>query len=196
MLKEFLWDWVPWTYNNMMYLIDTSHLIYWSLYRELSMKKEWVLLKDNTIPLSSQQFTLNDISENTIRWRVTVTPPVFTDPRTKYKPPKHISYLGFSVNIPGLDTIDISDWINEVKWVGSKEPSPLDIFTLWCCKTSTPLFHILEYATVHLITESGETVVKGLNEFTRTIIQENVRVVTATEDSNRTLDAVLSSSGR
>jgi hypothetical protein len=206
MLNEFLWQWVPWLYNSGMSILDTLQLIYISLYKELTVKKEWAILKDTKVPLSSQQFSLNDISDNTIRWRATINPPVFIDPRAKYKNPKHISYLGFSVNIPGLDPIDISDWINEVKWIGIKEPTPLDIFTLWCCKTSNPLFHILDYAVVEIITEMGDTVKKGLNEFVNTTVQENDRgteirgteadtTTVNREDPNRVLDAVLSSSG-
>ena len=204
MLNEFLWEWVPWLYNSGMSIFDAMHLFYVSLYKELTIKKEWALLKDNRIPLSSQQFTLKDISDNNIRWRATVDPPVFIDPRNKYRDPRHISHLGFLVRIPGLDPIDISDWINEIKWIGTKEPTPLDIFTLWCCKTSNPLFHILEYAVVEIITETGDTIKKGLNEFANTTLQENGRGTdtrgteedfTNREDPNRALDAVLSSSG-
>jgi len=199
MLNEFLWTWIPWLYNSGMSILDTIDLIYISLYKEFTVKKEWALLKANKIPLSSQQFTLSHISDNNIRWRATVTPPVFIDPRSRYTDPKHISYLGFSVSVPGLDPIDISDWINEIKWIGVKEPTPLDIFTLWCCKTSNPLFHILDYAVVELITETGDTIKKGLNDFVSNTLQENGRDTDTssvnTEDPNRALDAILSSSG-
>jgi hypothetical protein len=76
---------------------------------------------------------------------------------------KHLSYIGFKIITPEGE-IEISDWINDVKWKGSKQPSVKQIFFLWCCEKGKSFFHCLNEIQIEIITEMGELIKKGLNE--------------------------------
>jgi hypothetical protein len=103
---------------------------------------------------------------NDIRWRCQINPPTFTSSDAGEW--KHISYLGFNVYIPDIDPIDLTDWINTIRWKGNVEPSLSDIFSLWCCENGTPYFNKMAGAKVEIITDSGNIHIKGLNETART----------------------------
>jgi hypothetical protein len=158
-------------------------------------------MKGHTIPISQDNFSIDQISISDIRWLATLEPPRLFHPNcTEKQKEKHISYLSFVVTLshPLVDSsIDLSDWINELKWSGIKEPSPLDIFLLWCCKNGSHLIYYPSSIKVTLITEEGETIEKGLNDFTNTTVYEDVsRSQDDRQDSNGSMDLVLSSGGR
>ena len=125
------------------------------------IKKEWIFIKNVSIPLQSETF--GNISDDLIHWRCTLRPATFTQPdATTGQKEKHLSYLGFTVKIQGVD-IDLSDWVNEVKWVGSREPTLNEIFLLWSCESGESYFHCLDDIQVELVTDMGDTIKRGLN---------------------------------
>jgi hypothetical protein len=102
-----------------------------------------------------------------------VSPPIF------YKEPnstanisvkRHVSWLGYVIKIPSIGTIDLSDWVSEVEWSGDVEPTPLDLFMLWCCYSGNPYFLLLNNTLeVELIDMRGELIIKRLNDSTPSI---------------------------
>jgi hypothetical protein len=178
MIQELVWEWVPWIYNRLVKALDKAKSLSTVIKRELFSDKKWVFMKGHTIPISQDHFSFDQISPSDIRWLATLEPPRLFHPNCAEKQKeKHISYLSFVVTLspPLLDSsIDISDWINDLKWSGIKEPSPLDIFSLWCCKNGSHLIYYPSSIKVTLITEDGLTVEKGLNDFTNTTIYEDV----------------------
>ena len=77
---------------------------------------------------------------------------------------KHLSYLGFTIKIPGIDAIDISSWINDVRYIGQVEPSLSEIFVIWCFDTGVSYLHCMDSITIEVINDMGDTVIKGLND--------------------------------
>jgi hypothetical protein len=191
MFRELLWQWVPWIINKAHYLIDTTKRAAHAAYVEVTVPKEWAFLHGIYVPISLQAF--QDIPESAIRWRAQTNPPKFVESSTTLTTLKHISYLGLSIIIPGLNPIDLTDWVNEVKWVGHVEPNLAEIFMLWCCETGSPYFHRIPEAVAEIITEEGDVIQKGLNESPRSKNSDGVKF--ERQNSNRILDAVLSSSG-
>jgi hypothetical protein len=124
------------------------------------IKKEWVFIKNLPIPISSEHF--GNIEDNAIQWRCSLQPVSFIQPGFSNKTEKHLSYLGFTVKIRGVD-IELSDWVNEVKWSGSREPTLKEIFLLWSCESGESYFHCLDEIQVEVITDMGDTIKKGLN---------------------------------
>lgn len=201
MIQELVWEWVPWIYNRLMKALDKAKSLSTVIKRELFSDKKWVFMKGHTIPISQDNFSIDQISTSDIRWLATLEPPRLFHPNyTEKQKEKHISYLSFVVTLshPLVDSsIDLSDWINDLKWSGIKEPSPLDIFLLWCCKNGSHLIYYSSSIKVTLITEDGLTIEKGLNDFTNTTVYEDVSgAQDDRQDSNGSMDPVLSSGGR
>ena len=168
MLRETFWNWAPWFYNQYTSTVDKCLSIYNVIHRELFSTKGVILLKNHHIPLSQEYCTSELIPKAEIRWQATLDPPRIHDPRITNPVFKHIPYLGFivTVNAPfSSEPIDLSDWINSLLWSGVKEPTPLDIFALWCCKTGSHLIYFPSSIVIELVTEDGETVKRGLNDY-------------------------------
>jgi hypothetical protein len=178
MIQELVWEWVPWIYNRLINTLDKAKSLSNAIKRELFSDKKWVFMKGHTIPISQDNFSIDQIYASDIRWLATLEPPrLFLPTRTEKQKEKHISYLSFVVTLSTpLDdsSIDLSDWINDLKWSGVKEPSPLDIFSLWCCKNGSHLIYYASSIKVTLVTEEGQTIEKGLNDFTNTTVYEDV----------------------
>lgn len=163
MIREILWNWLPWVYNKSIDTYCTTERIFNAAYNEFASNKELLFIKNLSQPLLSETFT--SIDPQHMRWRCKLNPVQFIDPNCTDSNFKHISCLGFTITIPGYDPIDISDWINDVKWKGTIEPSPHDIFVAWCYEKGSPYINGLTFATVEVITEHGDTIIKGLNEY-------------------------------
>uniref|UniRef100_A0A6C0AN75 Uncharacterized protein n=1 Tax=viral metagenome TaxID=1070528 RepID=A0A6C0AN75_9ZZZZ len=153
MFREFLWTWVPWIFNKANDVFSKSKSMCRAVYNEAMVKKEWIFIKNIAIPVSSEKF--GSIDNNNIKWRCSLFPTSFSKPGTLEKE-KHLSYLGFAVNTPE-EILDLSEWVNEVKWKGTDEPSLREIFILWCCEKGRSYFHCLDVIQVDLITEMGDT---------------------------------------
>lgn len=160
MLREFIWKWVPWCYNRVTLSLTLSKRIVLAAYREATLSNEWLFLHSVDIPIASSTFSAVPLHQ--IRWRATVNPPVFIGPYTTTPELKHISYLAFSVILPGQDPIELTDWINDVSWSGNIQPSPAELFSLWCCETGSAYFHLIQSAKMEIVTDSGETIIKDL----------------------------------
>lgn len=162
MFREFLWTWAPWIFNKTTAILSKSHSLYRAIYNELMVKKEWIFIKNLSIPINSEIF--GTIDNDTIQWRCTLCPTTFTEPSAMtHQKEKHLSYLGFTVKIQDTN-IDLSDWVNEVKWRGSREPTVKEIFLLWSCESGESYFHCLDNIQVELVTDMGDTIKKGLND--------------------------------
>ena len=161
MIRELFWKWGPWAYNKASYLIYRSKQVVKVIYNEILLEKEWVFLKGIQIPISSESF--GQIENLNVRWRCKMNPPRFLEPVSFVKE-KHLSYLGFNVKIPGRADLDLSDWINDIHYIGSSEPTVSDIFCLWCCENNVSYFHLFDLIQVECINELGDTIKKGLNE--------------------------------
>ena len=196
MLKGLLWNWGPWLYNQITLRFDYYYTVYCAIYAAIFSKKQWIFLKDTKHPVPSQIFDTTTIPEKDITWITSLNPVTFIDPAyVNSKDFKHVSYLGFIIHLPKDKTIDITDWINDIKWTGTKEPSPVDIFILWCCEKGSSLCYNTKDIQIEIITDEGDSIKKGLNDFTNTLIQENGGADTNGPNYHRTLDALLSSSG-
>jgi len=191
MFRELIWQWLPWIINKAHCLMDTTKRAVKAAYIEVTVPKEWAFLHGIYVPISLQAF--QDIPEPAIRWKVQTNPPRFIESATNLTSLKHLSYLGLSIIIPGLKPIDLTDWVNEVKWVGHVEPNLAEIFMLWCCETGSPYFHRIPEAVAEIVTEEGDLIQKGLNESPRSKNSDGVK--SERQNSNRALDAVFSSSG-
>ena len=162
MIRDFAWAWLPWIYNRVNDIFFKTQSIYRVIYNEVMIKKEWIFLKNNVIPVSSENFEC--IIGDYINWRCTVNPPRFIQPiqsielenENEKKKEKHLSYLAFTVFTPD-DIINLSNWINEVKWQGAYEPTIKEIFILWCCEKGKSYFHCLNEVEVEVITEMGDS---------------------------------------
>jgi hypothetical protein len=161
MLREFLWAWGPWIYNTSIEFIIRSKHLARVVYNEITLEKEWVFLRNLPVPLSSESF--GNIPSVGVKWRCKLTPPRFSEPNSILEE-RHVSYLGFIVKIPGHSDIDLSEWINEIQYIGSSEPTTSEIFALWCCENNISYFHLLDVITVDCITDMGDCLTKGLNE--------------------------------
>ena len=153
MFREFLWTWIPWIFNKSNTIYSKCQFTYKVIYNGLMVKKEWIFIKNCEIPVQSEAF--GTIHDNTIQWRCSLCPTTFTQPGTTANE-KHLSYLGFTLKIQGAD-IDISDWVNEVRWRGSREPTIREIFLLWSCESGESYFHCLDDVQIELVTDMGDT---------------------------------------
>jgi hypothetical protein len=173
MVYSFLYKWIPWIYNIILDKTNTTYYQLSTVYTEVTTVKEWYFFKDTYIPIQSSVFTVHPSLRDTLRWRATVSPPIF------YKEPnstanisvkRHVSWLGYVIKIPSIGTIDLSDWVSEVEWSGDVEPTPLDLFMLWCCYSGNPYFLLLNNTLeVELIDMRGELIIKRLNDSTPSI---------------------------
>jgi hypothetical protein len=193
MFREFLWNWLPWIFNQATIVADISKRVALAAYTEATVSKEWAFLHNINVPISIQSFAT--IPVTLIRWKAKTNPPRFIEPNTipNENDLKHLSYLGLSIIIPGHDTIELTDWLNDVKWSGALQPSLAEIFMLWCCDTGTAYFHLIPYATAEIVTDEGNIIRKGLNESTHTT-SSNVST-SERQDSQRVVDLVFSSGG-
>ena len=155
MLQNFFWTWIPWIFNKTNGVFLKSRAIYKVVYNELVVKKEWIFIKKLQIPVSSEHF--GNIRDDAIQWRCSLNPVRFIKPGfTENEKEKRLSYLGFTLKIQGNE-IDLSDWINNVRWKGSEEPTIKEIFLLWSCESGEAYFHCLDEAEVEIVTDMGDT---------------------------------------
>lgn len=153
MFREFLWTWLPWIMNKTNDLLSKTYSIFRVAYNEATIKKEWIFIKNNFIPVCSENFEA--IPDHTINWRCSLNPTSFVEPGIIAKE-KHLSYLAFTVIAPG-EIIDLSSWVNEVKWQGTYEPTIKEIFILWSCEKGKSYFHCLDQIEIEVITELGDS---------------------------------------
>ncbi len=191
MFYTFLFTYIPYIYNALDTLQSSLYKVSKKLYKELYNQQEWYLLKNHIIPLSNKYFSNLIIPNDEIRWKVTSSPYVFKDPNNSNTPMKHIAYLSLVFYIGDL-SFDITDWINEIMWCGETEPSVKDILAIWSCENGVCIFHNLNTIRISAITNTGEVIEKGLNEFTQVSLDGS----TDRFNPERILDTVLSSSGR
>jgi hypothetical protein len=151
MIKEFLLEWVPWVFNQTAKVLEVTKRVALAAYTEATVEKEWLFLHTIQAPVSSMVFPT--IPSEQIQWRVQLNPTRFVDPSIDIDL-RHITYLGMTIHLSGK-TVDLTEWINEVKWSGRISPSPKQLFTLWCYETGSPYFHLMSTAEVELITEDG-----------------------------------------
>ena len=197
-MEDFAWAWMPWLYNRGVYISDFIVNKLNAVQNALRYQNKWVFLVNKSVVISKQLFNVSDINPVKIKWNASTNPPRFTGTTflTSQLQLKHISYLSFTVTLSDKSFHDLTDWINDVRWSGIAQPTPLEIFTLWCCETSSPYCFDLDNATVELVTDDGSVVKRGLNEFARTNIYEDGFSEDNRQDPNRVMDIVLSSSGR
>jgi hypothetical protein len=158
MLQAFLWTWGPWVYNKISSVLLKTQKVVRIVYNEFAVKKEWIFLKNTTIPINSETFA--DIEDINVRWRCEVNPPRFIEPGfSSVHKAKHLSYLGFIIKIKDKE-IDLSNWINDVLYYGFEEPTIGEIFALWCCEQGVSYFHCFDSIQVEYITELGDVVRK------------------------------------
>lgn len=196
-LQSFAWVWIPWLYNKSVYITEQARKVFSIVYRELNYTNEWVFLTNNTAPIPKGLFDTSKIDKYNVKWTASTNPPRFRNWAFTLEHWRHLTYLSFTITLADKTFIDITDWINEVKWCGLVQPTPLEIFTLWCCESGSPYCFDIDGASVEIVTDDGEEIKRGLNEFTHTNVygdggndQDN------RQDPNRVLDTVLSSSGR
>ena len=161
MFREFFWTWGPWIYNITAHVMNRGKHLVRVIYNECVLDKEWIFLKNIPVPISSESF--GQIQDIRVKWRCKLDPPQFLQPGFNSKE-KHISYLGFIVKIPGFPNIDLTEWINDVHYIGTDQPTTGDIFALWCCENCVSYFHLFDVIRIECITDTGDTVMKGLNE--------------------------------
>ena len=193
-----MWSWLPYIYNKAGDTISLVTRIIKAAYKEAVIEKEWLILKNHNIPVYSLLFP--DTPNGVIKWSCQTNPPIFTDPNVNVTTSRHISYLGFVLNISGYDPIDLTEWINTVQWNGIIEPSLYDLFTLWCCETGNSYFHLAAITSIDLITEEGESLTKGLNYSVISITSTNGdgRFIKNSIDGPNTIrvvDSILPSGG-
>ena len=158
MFKDILWTWGPFCFNRISNGVDKVKKVAKAVYNEIAVKKEWIFFKNIQVPVNSESFW--NIDQSSIKWKCEVCPPKFVDPCATYDMKgKHLSYLGFVIKMEGKD-IDLSDWINDVHYIGFEEPTVGEIFALWCCETGESYFHCMDTIQVEYITELGDTVRK------------------------------------
>jgi len=158
MFQEFLWAWGPWVYNKISNGLVKVKKVGQLVYNEFMIKKEWIFFKGVTIPVNSENFW--KIDDSSVKWKCEVFPPRFTDPTAvSHVKSRHLSYLGFIIKVSDKD-IDLSNWINDVRYIGFEEPTVGEIFALWCCETGESYFHCLDSIQVEYITELGDIVRK------------------------------------
>jgi hypothetical protein len=164
MLDAVTYTWGPWMYNNLMYVKAKVYRLVSAIYREVYNTNTWIFLNTLDVPISTHSFIDSGISDTNIRWRATLYPAVFINPLTSDRKTKHLPYLSMEVKVHDLETHDITDWINEVKWNGPFEPTLKDIVTLWSCQRGICLFDRYTSLQVSAITNLGVTINKGLND--------------------------------
>lgn len=194
MFDEIAYTWGPWAYNKLTGGVSKVMQFATRIYRQFNTKA-WIFLNTQDVPISTEAFMDSAVPTKYIRWRATLDPPVFTDPNVESNTLKNLSYLSLELILGDIHPIDITEWVNDVKWSGSVEPTLKDIVTLWSCEKGICLFHYYSTMQVSIITDTGLAIEKGLNETSRTDIHERDSAEDR-PDSNRIMDVVFSSSGR
>lgn len=154
MINQFLLEWIPWIFNQSIKVIDISKRVVLAAYTEATLEKELLFLHSVQIPVSSMVFP--NIPSEQILWRVKLNPTRFMN-SLKSTEFNHISYLGMSVSLSG-QTIDLTEWINEVKWSGNIAPTAKELFIIWCHETGSQYLHLMPIAEVEIINEDGDTI--------------------------------------
>jgi hypothetical protein len=194
MIQEFLFAWAPWIYNKIYDLQAIIRRASWAAYSEIMIPKQWIFLKDVLLPFPRQMFP--DVAElrGRLRWVASTVPPRFLieDISGQVKE-SHLDYLSFVVKQSDTEQADLTEWINDVRYTGRQEPSPADIFALWCCVTGHPYFHWIDTATVTYLDEMGDEKTEELKGKAHT--PSNGSHITPDVDSHRSMDFIFSSSG-
>lgn len=162
MIRSFLWIWIPRLFNTGSSLLLSTTGFCKRTYTKITVKKEWIFLKNSPTPVSSHAF--GSIQDGNVKWRCSIRPTLFLDPQTISEDAEHISFLAIVFNIPGEPALDLSTWINDVMWVGSKEPTLRELFLLWCCENGVSYFHCMNDINVEIIDGEGNCFKKGLND--------------------------------
>ena len=203
-MYSFLLNWGPWIFNRIMYGSDQSIRLITNVYREVTVTKEYYFVEGLLFPLASSTFPMSPFLQSKLKWKVTLGPARFTSNEpTATTLFKNISYLGFTLDIPTVGQVDLSDWISEVKYISvSTKPTPLELFVLWCIDTGNPYFlYIDETTRVQLIDEMGELITRpliprkdsGPNADSTSLEQNGSQAIGFYTD--RTLDTLFSPSG-
>jgi len=203
-MYSFLLNWGPWIFNRIMYGSDQGIRLITNVYREVTVVKEYYFVDGLLFPLASSTFPMSLCLQSKLKWKATLGPARFiSNEPTATTLFKNISYLGFTVDVPAIGHIDLSDWISEVKYISvSTKPTPLELFVLWCIDTGNPYFlHIDETTIVQLINEMGELVEQSLmngkhsgpNADSTSLEQNGSQ--TLRFDTDRSLDTLFSPSG-
>lgn len=191
-----LLHWVPWIYNRILYGSDKGYRVITNIYRTAIVPIEYYFVQDSRVPISSSSFSLDSIPEKHYKWTATLGPARFIHQKepTASIFLKNCSWLGLSITLPETGTLDLSDWISEVKYAGPQEPTPLELFTLWCIDTGKPYFlYVNETTKVDLMDELGEIVVRRLIAEPPSL-EQNAGQVTGSY-TDRSLDSLFSPSG-
>lgn len=162
MIRRRFYIWAPWIINRILSILNTLYSIFRVIYKECFINKELIFLNSSVIPISSQSFGL--IENTNVKWRCSLNPVLMIDPYETIMKEKHLSYLGFTIKIPGVNDIDISSWINDVRYIGQVEPSFSEIFVIWCFDMGVSYLQYMDSITVEIIDEMGDILVKGLND--------------------------------
>jgi len=158
MFEDLVWIWLPWAYNRVTCGLVKIKKVLRLVYSEFAFKTEWIFFKNVAVPVNSENFW--KIDDSSVKWRCEISPPRFVDPSADPSvKSKHLSYLGFIIKLDEKE-IDLSNWINDVHYTGSEEPSIGEIFALWCCEMGESYFHCLDSIEVEYITEMGDVVCK------------------------------------
>ena len=200
MLQEFLLTWVPWAYNKLYDGGVFAKRVISAALTEAMNGSTWLFQEGVPIPIPGHLFDASQIAN--LRWNASTNPLIFQAPNSN-QAPRHLSLLSFVVNIPGEEPLDLTNWINDVKWSGPEEPTSSDIFLLWCCQTGKPYFGKLSVATVTFLNEMGDEKTEDLkaniqhlcNGFHLHREVQTPPADTGHDDTQRFVDAVFSSSG-
>jgi len=191
-----LLHWVPWIYNRILYGSDKGYRVITNIYRTAMTPVEYYFVQHSRVPISSSSFSLDSIPEKHYKWTATLGPARFIHQKepTASIFLKNCSWLGLSITLAETGTLDLSDWISDIKYSGPQEPTPLEMFTLWCIDTGKPYFlYVNETTQVDLIDELGEIVVRRLIAEPPSL-EQNAGQVTGSY-TDRSLDTLFSSSG-
>jgi hypothetical protein len=160
--RGFLWTCLPRTINNIYTSVNFSKMMCRRIYNKICIKDEIIFLHTTSMPLLSSIF--GSVDNTSVKWRCSIQPPVFIDPGLDKSDLKHISYLALVLKIKNQTDIDLSTWVNEVKWAGSVEPTLRELFTLWSYETGNSYFHCINDILFEIIDENGNIIERGLND--------------------------------
>ena len=190
-MYSFLLNWGPWIFNRIISGSDQGIRLITNVYREVTVVKEYYFVEGTAL-------------QTKLKWKTTLGPTRFiSNEPTATTIFKHLAYLGFTVEVPTIGHVDLSDWISDVKYIAiANKPTLLELFTLWCIDTGNPYFlYIDETTTVQLIDETGELIVQplmnkrhsGPNADSTSLEQNGSQAIGF--DTNRSLDTLFSPGG-
>lgn len=203
-MYSFLLNWGPWIFNRIISGSDQGIRLITNVYREVTVIKEYYFVEGLLFPLHSSMFPMSTALQTKLKWKTTLGPTRFiSNEPTATTIFKHLAYLGFTVEVPTIGHVDLSDWISDVKYIAiANKPTLLELFTLWCIDTGNPYFlYIDETTTVQLIDETGELIVQplmnkrhsGPNADSTSLEQNGSQAIGF--DTNRPLDTLFSPGG-